>query len=172
MKRHVAIGACVVMVVASAIGAQTRPDFSGVWKPVDSAGAAAPAPPPPPPAPPGGGPPPPPPPPRVLAVTITQSAAEMRVQRRADAGGRELIYDFAYKLDGTESVNQMGSILFRTKATWEGDTLILSSAVSSGEKTLGQLKEIYGLEDGALVVEATRQMPAGTSESRTVHRKQ
>ncbi len=170
MKRHVAIGACVVMVVASAIGAQTRPDFSGVWKPVDSAGATAPASAPPP-APPGGGP-PPPPPPRTIALTIVQSATELRIERRADAGGREVIYDFTYKLDGTESGNQMGSTLLKTKAAWERDALVLSSVASVEDKPLGQLKEVYRLENGNLVVESTRYTPAGVMAARTVHRKQ
>jgi hypothetical protein len=169
MKRQIAIGACVVMIVASAIGAQTRPDFSGVWKPVDNAGANAPAPPPPPP---GGGPPPPPPPPRTIALTIVQSATELRIERRADAGGRELIYNFTYKLDGTESGNQMGSVLLKTKAAWEGDALVLSSVASVEGNPLGQLKEVYRLEHGDLVVESTRHTPAGVMTARTVHRKQ
>ena len=172
MKRQVAIGACVVMVVASAIRAQTRPDFSGVWKPLDSGTATAPAPPPPPPAPPGGGPPPPPPPPRTIALTIVQSATELRIERRADAGGREVVYNFTYKLDGTESGNQMGSILLKTEAAWEGNALVLSSVVSVEDKPLGQLKEVYGPENGDLVVESTRHTPAGVMTAQTVHRKQ
>lgn len=171
MKRQIAIGACVVTIVATAIGAQTRPDFSGVWKPVDNAGATAPAPPPPPP-PPGGDPPPPPPPPRTISITIAQSATEMRVERRVDISGRELVHNFTYKLDGTESGNQMGSLLLKAKAAWEGDALVLSSVASVEDKPLGQLKEVYRLEHGDLVVESTRHTPAGVMTARTVHRKQ
>lgn len=104
--------AAVVLVLTRLAAAQIRPDFSGVWKPVDtSIGTSTPVP-----APPPGGPPPPPPPPRTISTTIAQSASELKVDRRAESGGREVVYNFVFKLDGTESVNQMGPIVFRTTA--------------------------------------------------------
>jgi hypothetical protein len=149
--------------------AQTRPDFSGVWKPNDAVGATAPAPPTPPPPPPVGA--PPPPPPRTLSLTITQSASELRIDRRVDAAGRELVYTFTYKLDGSESVNQMGSLVFKAKATWDGAAIVLSSVPFVGDKPIGQLKEIYRLEGEQLVIETTRETPTGTFTTKTAHRK-
>lgn len=168
---HAVTGALAALAIVMGAAAQTRPDFSGTWEPIDSAGNPAPIPPPPPP-PPGGGAPPPPPPPRTISIAIAQSATEMRVERRVEASGRELVYHFTYKLDGTESGNQMGSVLLKTKAAWEGAGLVLSSVASVEDKPLGQLKEVYRLENGDLVVESTRHLPTGVMTSRTVHRKQ
>ena len=159
-----------MMLLATVTAAQTRPDFSGVWTPVGSPGSAAPPLPPPPP---GGGPPPPPPPPRTVSTTIAQSATELKIDRRVEIDGRETVYTFVYNLDGTESVNQMGPMVFRTKATWDGAALVLSSVISTGEntRTFGESKEIYRLENGELIVETTRQTPAGTFTSKGVNRK-
>jgi hypothetical protein len=141
--------------------AQDRPDFSGAWKPVDS--ASTPLPPPTP----GG----PPPPPRTVSITIAQSAAELKVDRRAEMGGRETVHNFIYRLDGTESVNQMGPLTFRTKAAWQGAALVLTSVIAAGDRTIGDSKEVYRLENGALIVEGTRKTPAGTLTWKTVHAK-
>ena len=154
--------------LATLTAAQTRPDFSGVWTPVGSPGsAAAPLPPPPP----GGGPPPPPPPPRTVSTTIAQSATELKVDRRVEIEGRETVYTLVYKLDGTESVNQMGPLVFRTKATWDGAALALSSVISTDGKPFGESKDVYRLENGELIVETTRQTPQGTVTSKGVNRK-
>ena len=147
--------------------AQTRPDFSGVWKPVESPGSAsAPLPPPRP-----DGPPPPPPPPKTVSTTIAQSATELKIDRRVETEGRETVYTFVYNLDGTESVNQMGPIVFRTKAAWDGAALVLSSVVYTDERQLGEVRDVYRLENGDLIIETTRKTPAGTFTARGVNRK-
>jgi hypothetical protein len=166
-------GACLLSVVlAGGIGgAQSRPDFSGTWLPVEGP-ATAPAPPPLPPASPGGRPaPPPPPPPRTLSTMIVQSPAEMTVRRRVETGGREAMYTFTYRLDGTESVNQMGAIVSKTTASWDGATLVLSSTFSADGKMMGSGRELYHIENGQLIVESTRETPAGKFTERTVHKK-
>ena len=170
MKRmHAFISLVAVVMLVSWTAAQTRPDFSGVWKPID-AGVSTPTPPVPPPPPPSG-PPPPPPPPRTLSLTIAQSPSELKIDRRVDGAGRELVYSFTFKLDGSESVNQMGAIVFRTKASWDGPALVLAAVTSVEDKPLGQLKEVYRLEGDELIVESTRQTPAGTFTAKTAHRK-
>jgi len=173
MKRmHAFVSLVAVMILVSLTAAQTRPDFSGVWKPID-AGVSTPAPPVPPPPPPSERtpPPPPPPPPRTLSLTIAQSPSELKIDRRVDGAGRELVYTFTFKLDGSESVNQMGSIVFKTKASWDGPALVLASVTSVEDKPLGQIKEVYRLEGNELIVESTRQTPAGTFTAKTAHRK-
>ena len=64
-------------------------------------------------------------------------------------------------------------MVFRTKATWDGAALVLSSVISTGgeTRTFGESKEIYRLENGELIVETTRQTPAGTFTSKGVNRK-
>lgn len=153
-----------ILISAAVTAAQTHADFSGVWKPVESAGSSRPA------APlqPGG----PPPPPRTLVTTIAQSATDMKVQRRVETGGREAVYVFVYRLDGTESVNQMGPAVFRTKATWEGPSLVLTSAVSTEGNPIGEVREVYRIENGDLFIETARKTAAGTFTEMSIQRKQ
>ena len=153
---------------AACAAAQAKADLSGVWKPIDTASP----PPEPPPPPVAGGPSPPPPPPKTLSLTVTQSPTELKVVRELEGGGRTVNQTFIYRFDGTESVNQMGPLVFRTKATWDSDALVLASTVSANDKPIGDLKELYRLVNGELVVESTRTTPAGTFSGRTVHRKQ
>lgn len=156
------------MLARECAAAQGKPDFSGVWKPIAVSGTPVP----PPPATPGG-PPPPPPPPKVVALTIVQSATEMKVNRQVELEGRrEAVYALTYKLDGTESVNQMGSIVLRTTASWEDGALTLTSKAFAADNAVGEVKDVYRLENGDLVIETTRKIPAGTFTGRTVHRKQ
>lgn len=165
MKRaYAAVGYLLALtLLATMTAAQTKPDFSGVWKPVESPGSASPVPPPQP----NG----PPPPPKTVSTTIAQSATELRIDRRVEIEGRETVYHFVYNLDGTESVNQMGPMVFRTKATWDGSALVLSSVIATSGKTVGESKDVYHLENEELIVETTRQTLAGTFTARGVNRK-
>jgi hypothetical protein len=153
---------CVLVLAAAAAdpNRQSRPDFTGEWRPIDSAPAPAP--------PVGGG---PPPPPRTLALTIAQTPGELKVARRTESGGRETVYNFTYKLDGTESVNQMGPLVFYTRGSWQGTALLLASDVSVEDQRIGTLRETYTLEDGKLTVDTIRTGPAGTMKNRTAHEK-
>lgn len=160
----------MLIVALAAVGrAQSRPDFSGVWTPDESLSTPSIIPTPPPATP--GGPPPPPPPPQTRALSISQSSTEMKVDRRVEVAGREETYTFLYKLDGSESVNRMGVIVFRTTASWDGESLVLSSIVSAEGNAVGTLKDVYRLENGNLIVENIRNAPVGTFSSRTVHKR-
>lgn len=113
----------------------------------------------------------PPPPPRVLEVTIAQTDTSLKVTRRLEFGGRETLSVSTYKLDGTESVNQTGPLVYRATAAWDGSDLVITSKISADEKPLGSQKEIYRIEGGQLTVESTRQTPVGTMNTSTVHKK-
>src|SRR5215204_7034278 len=115
-----------VALTATFAAAQLPADFSGVWRPVDALSSAIP--PPPPPAAGPGGPPPPPPPPKTISTTIVQSASELTVRRHMEGADGPIVQAFTYRLDGGESVNQFGPIVFRTTAAWDGAALVLSSA--------------------------------------------
>ena len=93
------------------------------------------------------------------------------MDRRVEMAGRETVHTFIYKLDGTESVNQMGPLLFRTKAAWDGAALTLTSVISVDDRTIGESRDVYRLENGDLIVETERKTPAGTFTSRGVSRK-
>jgi hypothetical protein len=166
--RMTAIIVALFALVVVALSAQTRPDFSGTWISVDT--VASPAPPLPPSTP--DGPPPPPPPPRTLSLSITQSPTEMKVDRRVEVAGREEIHPFIYKLDGSETVNHMGVLVFTANASWDAERLVVSSAVSTEGNAVGTMKDIYRLENGDLIIENTRTAPVGVFTSRAVYRRQ
>jgi hypothetical protein len=61
--------------------------------------------------------------------------------------------------------------VFRTTAAWDGAALVLSSVISTDERTIGESKDIYRLEKGEMIVETTRKTPAGTFTARDINRK-
>jgi hypothetical protein len=63
----------------------------------------------------------------------------------------------------------MGVMSFRTRTSWDGDGLVLTSVASLEGNAIGEVKETYRLADGQLVVETVRTTPAGTFTGRTVH---
>jgi len=167
----IALIGLTVLISAGATGAtQPLPDFSGSWKPEGRS-----APPPPPQAPPaldapaGRLPtPPPPPPPQTLALAIVQTPTELRIDRTVQLGERTAVYKLVYKLDGSESVNQTGPIFGKTKASWEGSRLVLTTVHQIDEKILGDSREVYSLDEGKLVIEGARNLPVGRITSRDV----
>lgn len=144
--------------------ARQKPDLSGVWipaeptSPADAPQAASP----------GG----PAAPPRTLSLTIVQTPSHMRVERRVTLEGRELTFDLTYKLDGTESVNQQGPLVFATTAGWDDAALVLSSTVTADTRPIGTVRERYQMQGDELIVETTRHTPAGEFVNRHVHRRQ
>jgi hypothetical protein len=147
---------------------QARPDLSGTWTPERGADA----PPPPPPAPPAApGVPAPPPPPTLVSLTIRQSASELRVERTMQLGGERAVYAFTYNLDGTETTNQMGPIVSKGTAAWNGERLTISSTYYHDGKQIGRGTETYAFEHGKLIVEGERVMPGGRFPSREIYSK-
>jgi hypothetical protein len=160
----VVIALCGLVV---ALPAQNTPDFTGTWIPVDGVATSTP---PLPPSPPDG-PPPPPPPPRTLSLSIIQTPTQMKVDRRVEVAGHEEIHTFLYRLDGAETVNRMGILTFTAKASWDADSLVVSSAVSAEGNAVGTMKDVYHLDHGDLIVDNTRTAPVGVFTSRTVHKR-
>ena len=140
--------------------AQRPPDFAGEWRPINQGSPR--------PEPPRSD---APPPPRTVAFPVPLAADALKVTRRVESGGRDASYDFSYKLDGSETVNQMGPLVFHTKAVWEGQALVLNSNVDVEDKPIGTLRETYTLDGGKLMIETVRTGPAGTIRDRTVHEK-
>jgi hypothetical protein len=119
MRRAIAFCVLALTIAAAVPPAQLRPDFSGEWRPLGGDTT---------PQQPGAG--SPPPPPRTLLVTIAQTSEGLEIGRRVEADGREVVYHFTFRLDGKENVNQMGPLVFYTRASWEGSSLVLASEVA------------------------------------------
>ena len=71
-----------------------------------------------------------------------------------------------YKLDGTESTNQMmgrgGSMEAKSTAKWDGNKLVITTKVGDNENT-----QTWSLENGVLTIEGT----GGRGPTKRVYKK-
>lgn len=191
------LAAAVVLVgIGISLSAQTKPDFAGRWTTdpdpalAAAAGAAAGATG----ARGGAG------PPRAggpgrgrggdmgsgwgSTITIAQDAGKLTVEYAFfTRGDMQPPLKFTYALDGSESRNTVmmgqGMQLQRSKAAWEGDTLVITTVhtftdPASGKPTTADVTQKLSLESPtSLVVETTRAGVLGgpPSSTRTVYRK-
>jgi hypothetical protein len=148
--------------------AQSRPDFSGTWTLDDAASSLAI----PPPRQPPPGVPPPPPPPTPKALAIRQSGNDLAIDRTlVGEGNRTSTNKLLFYLDGSESTNHVGPILGKSKASWEGTTLVFSTTNSVEDTRLPDLRETYAVDGDRLVVTESRTTPRGAVERRFVYRR-
>jgi hypothetical protein len=195
MRRTAAwLGALAISGVVVALPAQSRPDFSGRWTSAPEPAADAP---------PaggergrgaarggrrgGGG--------RAAragdmgsgwgtVVTITQDAKLLTVEYAFFArGDLQPPLRYTYALDGTPTTNAIsmgrGEQEQRSRAAWEGNALLITSAYSfahpgTGEPVAGTVRRRLTLESpGTMVVEVTRDGVLGgpASTTRTTYRK-
>lgn len=163
MKRTLALVTALAVVLAIGAMAQGKTDLSGAWKrdatrsDAPPAGRGGP----------GGG-----APMGDVTLTITQTAAEITIERKMG----EMAQKSVYKLDGSESVNPgMRGGEVKSKAKWEGANLVIESTqtmnMGGNDMTINS-KEIWTLgTDGAITVETTRSTPRGDMTSKTVYTK-
>ena len=143
-------------VVASAVYAQAKPDFSGTWKlsgttPPNYPGSA------------GWGVPSP-------TIVVKQTPTEVTIQS-GQYGASPM--SVVYKLDGSDniweapSITQSGTsavVKWRTKARWDGSKLILFT----WNTALNQMRDVMSVSNGALtVVRGTEQPGPSTNATLT-----
>lgn len=147
MRRAAAIVGALGLVIATAsVFAQATPNFAGTWTLVPAEGGGG-----------GGG-------GRGggrgggfggggcgQECTITQDAATLTIAR---AMGENTI-TMKYTLDGSESSNTVmgrgGEMTQVSKAVWEGDTLVITTAAANGE-----IKMVLSMADGMMSISTTR----------------
>lgn len=104
------------------------------------------------------------------SLTISQTPAEITIERAMGPAGTT---SAVYKLDGSESTNALGDVfLSRSKVSWEGPNLVITTVKSLGQGPDGMmsedLKEVYSLDGGVLtVVATTHNTPSATNGDRT-----
>jgi hypothetical protein len=173
MKRAIVVAVALAAFVAlpAASWAQTKPDFSGSWTMDATKSDPAPAP--------GGGgaggagggggrgggrgggggiP---------MAMTIKQTPATLTIESMAGRGGMQTL---TYKLDGTESVNTVGPAEAKSKATWTGATLTITTTQDFNGNTI-TTKDVYSMDGANLVRTNTRTTPAGEMTRKVVYTK-
>jgi hypothetical protein len=109
-------------------------------------------------------------------MKITQTPTAFHVARTLGTEGGTLLQEFDYKLDGSETTSQMGPIVSRTTAVWNGRELVLSTVHSGASGTgpmagqvLGNLQETFTLQDGRLVIHSVRNLRGSHSTETFVY---
>jgi len=143
MRRNaLVVGALSLVFAASIAQAQDKPNFSGSWTVIadpNAAGGGG-----------GGG--------RGgggglgQAATITQDAKTLTVTRTTQNGEVKLVYN----LDGSDSKNMVqgrgGQTEQVSKATWDGNKLVISTTLTMGENTVTRTQTMTLDASGQLVV--------------------
>jgi len=159
MRRVLLMAIVTAAVIPFAARAQGKPDFSGTWT-MDTAKSD--------PAPQGrggggmgGG-----------SVTVKQTATELSITSE----GRQGPQTMTYKLDGSESTNQVmgrgGAQTVKSKAKWDGSSLVIDTTRDMNGTTV-TTKEVRRLDSGGkeMVVETTAQTPQGEQKRKVVYTK-
>jgi hypothetical protein len=97
-------------------------------------------------------------PPALPEYAITVTAAAITIERLGSPTPQKYIYN----LDGSESVNTVGTMTTRTKSRWAGDSLVSEGtrAIPTSQGTVTTtVKEVRSLDkDDSVVVKQTRQI--------------
>ena len=170
-----AVTAAAVVLFTSGLLAQSKPSFAGTWTREAPAGGGAAA---------GGGgggqrgrgmgggfgafnc---------AQGCTITQDATKLVVERTV--GENKVTSTF--KLDGTESTNEMAMgrgraggggggqpMTLKSKVAWNGEKLVITTPMTMGENTFTSTQTL-SIEAGKLVVESTSDRPEATPTKAT-----
>jgi hypothetical protein len=105
------------------------------------------------------------------AMTITQTATELSMERTMAMGPQTVVL----KLDGTDSTNTIGMGPATSKAAWDGPRLVVSTTQTmqgrgGGEMTITS-KEIYSVAGNVLTIETTRTTPMGEQTRKLIYTK-
>ena len=160
MKRVLVTAIVAAVVLPFTARAQTKPDFSGTWT-MDAARSD--------PAPQGrgggggggGG-----------SVTIKQTGTELAVTSE----GRQGPQTMTYKLDGSESTNQVmgrgGAQTVKSTAKWDGSSLVIETTRDFNGTPI-TTKEVRRLDNGGkdMIVESTTQTPQGEQKRKVTYTK-
>ena len=160
MKRVLLTAMVAAMVIPFPARAQGKPDFSGTWT-MDAAKSD--------PAPQGrgggggggGG-----------TLTIKQTATELTITSQ----GRQGPQTMTYKLDGSESTNQVmgrgGAQSVKSTAKWDGSSLVIETTRDFNGTSI-TTKEVRRLDNGGkeMHVETTAQTPNGEQKRKVVYTK-
>lgn len=143
MRRNaLLLGALSLVFAATVAQAQDKPNFAGTWTAVQdpnapTGGRGG-----------GGG-------SLGQGATITQDAKTLTVTRTTQNGEIKLVYN----LDGSESKNMMmgrgGQTEQVSKATWEGNTLVITTNYTMGENAVTRTEKLSLDASGQLVAAVT-----------------
>jgi hypothetical protein len=158
MRRALVLALATAVILPFAARAQSKADFSGTWTldtaksdpPPQGRGGGM-----------GGGP-----------LTFKQTGNELAITSE----GRQGPQTMTYKLDGTESTNQVmgrgGAQSVKSTAKWDGSSLVIETTREFNGMAI-TTKEVRRLDNGGkeMIVESTTQTPNGEQKRKTVYTK-
>lgn len=165
MTRFFAVGLALALAAPVLAWAQGKADFSGTWTLDEAKSDPAPA---------GrggggggrgggrGG--------TASKLVIKQTAGDISIERTL-ASGAEIV---VFKLDGSESVNKMGMGDAKSKTSWDGSNLVVTTQQqlqTPGGTFDITVKDIYSVQGGALTVTTTRTTGRGDATRKLVYNK-
>ena len=103
-------------------------------------------------------------------LVLKQAAGSLTIERTTANGTDTLVY----KLDGTESVNKMGMGEAKSKVTFEGGNLVITSKqaiqTQAGNMEI-DTKEVYTLAGNVLTIQTSRTTARGETSRKLVYNK-
>jgi hypothetical protein len=159
MNRVLLLTMAGAMILPFPARAQGKADFSGTWTldtaksdppPQGRGGGGG-----------GGG-----------SITIRQTGSELTITSEGRQGPQTL----TYKLDGSESTNQVmgrgGATTVKSTAKWDGSSLVIETTRDFNGMSI-TTKDVRRLDNGGkeMQVEATTQTPNGEQKRKTVYTK-
>jgi hypothetical protein len=149
------------VIIPFAARAQSKADFSGTWTldtaksdpPPQGRGGGG-----------GGG--------GAATLTIKQTGTELSIMSEGRQGPQTL----TYKLDGSESTNQMmgrgGATPAKSTAKWDGSSLVIETTREFNGMSI-TTKDVRRLDSGGkeMIVETTAQTPNGEQKRKQVYTK-
>lgn len=158
MRRAAFFTVVLALAVTALAFVQAKPDFSGTWTldPAKSVMGGGPG------GPPGGGagrgP--------AGSVTIKQTTTEL-TREMTGRGGQTMTV--TYKLDGSESTNTMGQMTAKSKASWDGDKLVVKTTRETPNGSM-ETTETWSVDAGGKELTILSQSQRG--ERKMVYTKQ
>ena len=150
MERTSSLALVLALALASTVAsAQKKPDFSGTWIVVTPAEGAG------------------------QEQEVRHTATTLSTGHASSGDGHHA----TYKLDGSESRNALTShgdeIVTLSKAQWDGDKVVITSATTYPDGRKAETKEIWSLDStGRLIVEHSMAMTGMAPQGMTVvHKK-
>ena len=144
MRRTLLFGILITYASAMVL-AQAKPNFTGTWIVVTPAEGAG------------------------QEQDVRHTPTTLSKGHASEGGG----HSATYKLDGTESRNELTShgapIVTLSKALWDGDKVVITSATTYPDGRKLDTKEIWSLDStGRLVIEMSMTMTGMPAQSMTV----
>jgi len=166
MKRLIVVSLAVALAVPVMATAQGKADFSGTWTLDEAKSDPAPA---------GrggggggrgggrgGG--------TASKLVIKQTAGDISIERTLASGAETVVF----KLDGSESVNKMGMGEAKSKTSWDGSNLVVTTQQqleTPGGTFDITVKDVYSVQGGVLTVTTTRTTGRGDTTRKLVYNK-